>query len=288
MKARSATQVLTGRREGELLAFPSVQHMADLLLLRCREPSWVRTSIASLDRFRSMTGLFDLEALREQALVEPEVAEQALVSFATALSPYTESQVSALSMGAKIWFRLSGIHVSWRPLPGVVSPTSLSSSKQQGTERVILLSLIGSGLSLAELLRLRVGDIGSLDSTAHLIADLESDPLAVQYTPRRGKQGERITFLTYSARQALLASLEERCPAGSPLDLQAPLIAQPDGSPVTPSSVLRARQRSRALIRAGGDANIALCRTTGDFFRSWGLPGSRFVGSEDFPLEEYL
>ncbi len=288
MKTRSATTVLHGRREGELLAFPSVRHMADILLERCREQSWARTSVASLERFRALTGYYDLEALREQALADPTVAEEALLTFAAGLKPYTDSQVSALAMGAKIWFRVNGVNVSWHPLPGVVSPTALPSATHAGPERIILLALIGSGLSLAELLRLRIGDVGSLDSEGHLIANVESDPLAVQYTPRRGKQVERVTFLTYVTHQALLASFEERRVAGSAITLDAPLIAQRDGSPVNAASVLRARKRSNALIRAGGDANIALCRTTGDFFREWGLPGSRFVGEEDFPIEEFM
>src|SRR5207237_10400878 len=75
-----ATRVLTGRREGELLAFPSVRRMTDILSQRCREPSWVRTSVASLERFRSMTGKTDLEALKEQALAEPALAEQTLAA----------------------------------------------------------------------------------------------------------------------------------------------------------------------------------------------------------------
>jgi hypothetical protein len=288
MKTLSATTVLKGRREGELLAFPSVRRMADILLQRCRDQSWTRTSVASLERFRTMTEHHDLEALLEQALADPAVAEQALQSFASALTPYTDSQVSALAIGAKIWFRLNGVAVSWQPLPGVVSPVALPSAAYVGPERMILLALIGSGLSLAELLRLRVGDVGSLDSEGHLIPDVAADPLAVQFTPRRGKSVERVTFLTYHTRQALHASLAERHAAGYRVDLATPLIAQRDGSPATAASVLRARKRSQALIRAGGDANIALCRTTGDFFRSWGLPGSHFVGAEDFPIEEFL
>ena len=288
MKTLSATTVLNGRREGELLAFPSVRRMADILLERCREQSWTRTSVASLERFRALTGYHDLEALLEQALADYTVAEQALLTFASALTSYTDSQVSALAMGAKLWFRFNGVNVSWRPLPALVSPVALPSATHTGPERIILLAMIGSGLNLAELLRLRVGNVGSLDSEGHLIADVEADPLAVQYTPRRGKQIERVTFLTYSTRQALLASLEERRAAGCLNDLDAPLIAQRDGSPATVASVLRARKRSKSLIRAGGDANIALCRTTGDFFRTWGLPGSHFVGEEDFPIEEFM
>jgi hypothetical protein len=235
-----------------------------------------------------MTGFHDLEALLAQALADSTVAEHALLSFASALTPYTDSQVSALAMGAKIWFRVNGVNVPWRPLPGVASSALLPAANRQGPERAILLALIGSGLNLAELLRLRVGDVGSLDSEGHLIPDIEADPLAVRYTPKRGKQGERVTFLTYHTRQALLASLEERRVAGYPVNPDSPLITQRDGAPVTAASVLRARTRSKALIRAGGDANIALCRTTGDFFRTWGLPGSRFVGAEDFPIEEFM
>ncbi len=284
----NAIRILNGRREGELLAFPSVRRMADILSQRCREPSWVRTSVATLERFRAITEHHDLEMLLEQALAELAVAEQALVSFASALAGNTESQVSALAMGAKIWFRLNGVAVPWRPLPGISSSPSLAALDQLGVERLILLSLIGSGLRLAELLRLRLGDVGSLDSEGRLIPDIEADPLAVQHIPRRGKQRERITFLTYHARQALLTSLEASIVTGQPIDLDRPLIAQRNGSNVTGSSVARARQRSQSLIQAGSDVNVELCRATGDFFREWGLPGSHFVGPEELNIEEYI
>ena len=287
---RNATRLLAGRREGDLLAFPSVRRMTDVLAQRCRESSWVRTSVASLERFRVMTGYADLEALREQALAEPVLAEQALARFAVALAAYSDIQVSALAMGAKLWFRLNGIAVPWRPLGGTISAALLPATDAQGAERVILLALIGSGLRLTELLRLRIGDIGSLDREGHLIPDSEADPLAVQFTPRRGNQVQRLTFLTYQARQALRASLEHSMTVGEalPLALDAPLLRQADGSPATNASVTRARQRSQSLIRAGSEVNVTLCRTTGDFFREWGLPGSRFVGPEELPMEEYL
>ncbi len=284
----NATRILAGRREGDLLSFPSVRRMTDILSQRCRETSWVRTSVASLERFRALTGYSDLEELRDRAIAEPVLAEQALARFAAALSDYTDIQVSGLAMGAKICFRLNGIAVPWRPLGGTISAELLSTTGSQSAERVILLSLIGSGLRLAELLRLGIGDIGSLDSEGCLIPDIEADPLAVQYTPRRGKQVERITFLTYQARSALLESLKRSHSDRDSLRLDAPLITQADGSPVTAASVSRARQRSQSLIHAGNEVNVTLCRTTGDFFREWGLPGSRFVGPEELPMEEYL
>jgi len=278
-----AIQILAGRRESALLAFPSVHRMAEMLAQRCREPSWVRTSVASLDRFRSMTGQADLEILLAQSLADPLVAEQSLVAFASAFAGHTEDQVSALAMGAKIWFRLNGVNVAWRPLPGIASPPILSPQDERSTDHLILLALIGSGLRVAELLRLCRGDVGSLDAEGRLVPDMEADPLAVRYTPRRGKQCERITFLTFGARRALLAAHPQPSDPGA---LAAPLIAPDPGSKV--SSVRQARRRSQALIRIGSDVNVTLCRTTGDFFREWGLPGSHFTGPEDLNMEDFI
>src|SRR5919204_4260293 len=118
--AVTAATILQGRREGALLALPSVQRMADVLAARCRERSWVRTSVASLERFRVLAGYDDLEALLARARAEPAEAERALGSFAAAVGrmPHapTEGQVAALAMGPKIWFRMNGVGIPWRPL----------------------------------------------------------------------------------------------------------------------------------------------------------------------------
>ena len=128
--------------------------------------------------------------------------------------------------------------------------------------------------------QLRTHRAGSLDAHGCLVPDPQAEPLAVQYTPRRGRAGARITFLTPQARAALCAALARRAEAGEGIDADAPLIARPDGSRATVASVARARRRNAALIRAGSQVNVALCRATGDFFREWGLPGSRFVASQ--------
>src|SRR5712692_734133 len=133
----NATRILAGRREGDLLAFSSVRRISDMLSQRCRESSWVHTSVASLERFRAMTGYADLEALREQALAESTLAEQSLSHFALALVGYTDIQVSALAMGVKLWFRLNDIAVPWRALGGTLSPALLPATDAQGAERVI-------------------------------------------------------------------------------------------------------------------------------------------------------
>jgi integrase len=282
----SAADALAGRREGALLAWPSVRRMAELLAARCREPSWVRTSVASLERFRTLTGYTDLEALLERARTEPAAAERALDAFAAALAGATASQVAGLAMGPKIWFRLNGVMVPWRPLPGVPAPLPLTGAEPAALDRLVLLALIGSGLHLAELLRLRVGDVGSLDMAGRVIPEVDAEPLAVQHTPRRGRAGERITFLTFQARQGLLAHLRRRARAGQPIGREAPLLVRSDGSAATRASVARARRLNAALIRSGNAINVELCRTTGDFFRAWGVPGSRFVGPEELDLEE--
>ena len=281
------TRIFAGRREAALLVYPSVYRMAEILARRCHDESWARGAVASLARFSALTGFTDLEELRERALAQPAIAEQALAAFAGVLADYAASQVAVLAMGAKLWFRLNGIAVSWRPLPGR-AVAAAPVAEQPGVESVILLALSGSGLCLAEFLRLRLGDVGSLDVDGRLLPDLEADPLAVQYTPRRGKRGERLTFLSSPARQALLLWLAPARNSGKFLDPAQPLLTHSDGSPVSRASIIRARQRGRAVIQAGNNANVELCRATGDFFRRWGMPGSRFTGPEELNEEEFF
>ncbi|GAC1630403.1 MAG: hypothetical protein NVS4B2_13530 [Chloroflexota bacterium] len=288
MAPTTAATILDGRRENALLAFPSVARMAATLAERCRETSWVRTTVASLDRFFVKTGCNDPETLLERARADVSRAERALHSFALALDGYDESQVAGLAMGPKIWFRLNGIEVPWKPLPGSHAPGPPLVATEKSADALVLLALIGSGLRRSELLRLRLDDVGSLDARCHVVPDVTAEPLAVRYTPRVRDRREQVTFLTYAARKALLLDLERRRAAGQPCDSQAPLVARSDGSPASASSVSRAQQRSTALIRAGTHVNIELCRATGDFFREWGMPGSRFVGEDDLNIEEYI
>jgi hypothetical protein len=269
---------LAGRRERSLLELPSVARMATVLAERCREPSWVRTMVATLDRFRSLGGHDDLEALLVAARADPAVGDRALVSFARALDGQPDAAVAGLAMGTKIWFRLNRVPVAWRPLPAAAEARRLpEEGLADPAERLLVLAPIGSGLHLAELLRLRVGDLGSLDADGRLLPDPEAEPLAVSYIQRRGRTAERITFLSFPARTAVLEHLERRLLAGLDTGPAAPLVAGPDGRPAGRASVARARRRSNAIIRAGSNLNVELCRKTGEFFREWGLPGSRFV-----------
>ena len=145
---------LAGRREGALLELPSVARMAAVLAERCREPSWVRTLVAGLDRFRGLTGHDDLEALLAAARSDPAVADRSLLALARALDGQPDAAVAGLAMGAKVWFRLNGVPVAWRPLPAATSARRLpEAGLADPAERLLVLAPIGSGLHLAELLR---------------------------------------------------------------------------------------------------------------------------------------
>lgn len=277
----TASAALSGRREASLLDFPSVRRMAETLAERCREASWIRTSTASLERFRGLTGNADLEALLERARLDPSEGERALHAFGHALRGYTDTQIAALAMGPKIWFRLNGVAVAWRPLAHKDSRMPLAPANRHPLDRLVLLMLIGSGLHLAELLRLRIGDAGSIDGYGRIVPDLKAEPFAVRFVPRRGKPCERITFFSFHAREALLVELDSRRTAGLTLEPDAPLIARRDGRSVTSRSVSYALRRNAALIQTGNAVNVALCRATGDFFRAWGMPGSRFQAAHE-------
>jgi len=252
--------------------------MAAVLAERCREPSWVRTLVASLDRFGGLTGHDDLEALLAAARADPPVADRSLVGLARALDGQPDAAVAGVAMGAKVWFRLNGVPVAWRPLPAASAARRLpEAGLADPGQLVLVLGPIGSGLHLAELLRARVGDLGSLDAAGRLLPEPDAEPLAVRYQQRRGRPAERITFLSFAARAAILEHLERRRLAGLDTGPEAPLVAGPDGRPVGRAAVARARRRSNAIIRAGSNLNVDLCRKTGEFFREWGPPGSRFT-----------
>jgi integrase len=282
-----AAGTLAGRRELALLEVPSVRRMAEVLAARCREPSWVRTLVPAVDRFQALTGTEDLEELlataRAQASARPPgavtVADRTLESFALALRGRTDAAVAGLATGPKVWFRLGGVAVAWRQLPASSQARELpAEAVPDAAERLVLLAPVGSGLRIAELLRLRIGDVGSLDSDGGLLPDPGSEPLAVRYRQRlAGQEIERITFLSFAARQVVVEHLAERRRAGLDTGPDAPLIAGPDGRGVGRATVERARRRANAVIRTSSALNVELCRKTGEFFMEWGLPGSRFV-----------
>lgn len=257
------------------MALPSVAHMVEVLERCCREPSWIRTLVPALDRFATLTGVDDLEGLIAAARRDPTVADASLLALSQALDGHPDTAVASLAMGPKVWFRLNGVDVAWRPLPartGRPPPASNTSD-----DRLVLLALIGSGLYLAELLRVRLADLGSLDADGGIVGDPAAEPLAVRFEQRRGRVAERITFLSFAARQAVLDDIARRRALGWDVGPDAPLVVAVDGRPASVASASSARRRANDLIRASNRMNVDLCRATGEFFRAWGMPGSRFT-----------
>ena len=196
-----------------MLEFPSVHRMASVLAEKCREPSWVRALVAGLDRFRQQIEYDDLEALLTAARSDPAVAERSLIAFARSFRGQTDAAVAGVAMGPKVWLRLGGVPVPWRPLQAAASARRLpEAGLPDPAERLLVLAPIGSGLHLAELLRLRIGDLGSLDADGHLVPDPEAEPLAVRYQQLRGRPAERLTFLSFAAR----SGCSRRSPASTP------------------------------------------------------------------------
>ncbi len=134
--------------------------------------------------------------------------------------------------------------------------------------RLLLLAVIGAGVTQAELLGVRVRAAGRLDRAGRVVPDLQSEPLAVAY--RSEQDGaEHVTFLSYEAR----AALHDRLAARGRPEPDDPLLLPADRAVAASTA---ARAAAGALIGAGNDVNVTMCRATGDFFRSWGMPGARF------------
>lgn len=268
---------MTGRREEVLLELPSVRRMVDVLGAVCRDISWVRTSVSSLDRFATLTGNRDLEALLARSLRDVGEARAALASFARALDGATHEQIAALELGPTLWFTFNGVALDWHSQVGGVRSPRYFGGASEG-ERLVLLALIGSGLRRADLARLCVGDVGSLDRNGNLVPDAAADPLAVRFTQVRGAK-TRVTFFSDQARDALLAEFARRAASGERLGDESPLVTGTAKRSTRGGSLGRAARFNSALIEAGNNVNVDLCVATGRFFRAWGMPGARFAAA---------
>jgi metal-sulfur cluster biosynthetic enzyme len=273
---------LAGRREFALLSQPSVARLVRLLARRCGSPEPViRAAVSTLDRFRVEAASGRLSPALAGARNDPTAAEDRIREWVTRDAAVTDSQAAAMAFGPKLWLRANGVPVRWRPLGGPPAPTrnAARGDRPQALDdatRPLLLALAGSGMSADELLTRRVGDAGSMDEDGGVQPDLDAEPLAVRYQAEGGTP--RLAFLSYEARAAVLTALSDRGGAGH--DPSARLIG---GLPAA-ALLERARTRHQQLIAAGNDVNVATCRATGEFFRAWGEPGSRF--SQQRPASE--
>jgi metal-sulfur cluster biosynthetic enzyme len=274
---------LAGRREFALLSQPSVARLVRLLARRCASPEPViRAAVSTLDRFRLEAASGRLSPFLAAARHDPMAAEDRLRQWVTRDPAVTDTQAGALAFGPKLWLRANGVPVPWRPLGGAPAPTRNAAHGDRPrvldkAARPLLLALAGSGMSAGELLTLRVRDAGSMDEDGGLQPDLDAEPLAVRYQVD-GERTPRLAFLSYEARASVQAALSDRGGAG-----QEPSARLIGGQPAE-ALLERARTRHEQLIAAGNDVNVATCRATGEFFRAWGLPGSRF--SQQRPTSE--
>jgi hypothetical protein len=265
----AARGALVGRREVALLEEPSVAAVARMLVRRVRDPAvWVRAAVTTLERFRREAADGDLPGLLDAGRADPSQAEQSLRRLAARHDGLTGGQLAALAFGPRLWWTVGGVPVPWRPLSTARGDVPLPGRDTDPDLRLLLLAVLGSGASETELLAVRVHDAGRLDAQGGLVPDLRAEPLALRYADEQDGR-EHITFLSFEARAALQDRLTE-VPPPAP---DAPLLL-PTGRHAAASDRLRAT--SEALIGAGNDVNVTLCRATGDFFRAWGMPGARF------------
>jgi hypothetical protein len=228
----------------------------------------VRAAIGTLDRFRREVAGGDLAGLLAAGRADPAAAERSLLSLGHRHDGLTGGQLASLAFGPRLWWTAAGVPVRWRPLRTAPPSRPLPGRTADADVRLLLLALIGTGATEAELLGVRIRDAGRLDAAGRLVPDLDAEPLAVAF--RDGDTGaEHVTFLSAEAGAALHDRLAVRGPVGP----EDPLLLPPDR---TEAVAAGARATSTALIRAGNDVNVALCRATGDFFRAWGMPGARF------------
>ena len=265
----TARRALVGRREAALLDEPSVAAVARMLVRRVRDPAvWVRAAVTTLDRFRREVAEGDLPGLLRDGRADASIAEQSLRRLAARHDGLTGGQLAALVFGPRLWWTVGGVPVPWRPLSTAGGQVPLPGRDTDPDLRLLLLAVLGSGASETELLGVRMADAGQLDAQGRLVPDLEAEPLAVRYADDRDGR-EHITFLSFEARAAVRDRLAD-VPTPAP---DAPLLL-PAARHAAASDRLRAT--SAALIGAGNDVNVTLCRATGDFFRAWGMPGARF------------
>jgi hypothetical protein len=270
--ASLATEALAGRKELALLDDPSVARVAAVLAARCRNPApWVRAAVGTLARFAAEVASGDLPGLLGQGRADAGAAEASLRRLAVRHDGRDPAQLAALAFGPTLWWQLGGVDLSGLPA-GSSRVTPIPRVAERGDAaareaRLLMLSLLGTGLTVDELLRVRVRDAGRLDAEGGVRPDLEAEPLALEYTADDDGQ-RRLTFLSFEAHAAVREGLAGRRPG-------------PDDPLLLPSGAQgQARRsvtaRSAALIGAGNDVNVTLCRATGDFFRAWGMPGARF------------
>lgn len=270
-----AREVLKNRREAALLDTPSVMKVAATLAERVRKPDiWIRNAIATIDRFAREVCDGDLESALAACRADSMSAELLLERYRQ-LHDVSAVQIAALLFGPKLWLALNGVPIAWHEGASQRPRVHIANTSRGDLDpqvRVFMLSLVGTGLTYDELATIRVQDAGSLAEDGTLVPDLHSSPLALEFDT---EDGRRITFLGEEARLTLLEQL-----AGRDLHDGDLLFASAEAFAEVRAA---AESRGRSTIDTVNEVNVTLCRTVGNFFLEWGIPGRNFYAENGLP-----
>ncbi|CAB4812812.1 unannotated protein [freshwater metagenome] len=275
-----ARRSLVNRREITLLDDESVMKVAALLAERTRKPDfWIRSAITTLDRFSREVCNSDLASALESAKKDSLLAELMIEKFLSLHSDLTNVQLASLLFGPKLWFSLNGVDIPWSVHSSSEQQVHIANSKARDFNpavRLLMLSLVGTGLTYEEVATIKVKDAGSIDKSGKLVPNHLSSPLAIEFTT---PEGVFITFLGEEARAVLVEQLTERGAKADDL-----LFADKDQLEKFKE---RADARGKAIIETVNDVNVTLCKTVGDFFLQWGVPGANFYKENGLPQPDY-
>jgi hypothetical protein len=275
-----ARRSLVNRREITLLEEESVMKVAALLAERTRKPDfWIRSAVTTLDRFSREVCNSDLASALESAKKDSLLAELMIEKFLSLHTDLTNVQLAQLLLGPKLWFTINGVDIPWSVYSSSVEQVHIANSTARDFNpavRLVMLSLVGTGLTYEEVATIKVKDAGSLDKDGKLVPNHLSSPLAIQFTT---PEGEFITFLSEECRTVLVDQLAKRNAQSEDL-----LFADKDQLEEYKN---RADARGKSIIETVNDVNVTLCKTVGDFFLKWGVPGSKFYTENGLPQPEY-
>lgn len=264
-----ARRCLKNRRELSLLEIPSVMRVAAILAERTRKPDfWIRSAVTTLDRFSREVCDGDLESALKAGQADPLTAELLNQKYLQMHQDLTSVQLASLILGPKLWWTFNGVQVPWVKQFTTVPRSHIANSTKRDfdpTTRLLMLSLVGTGLTFEDVEVIKVKDSGSLDIDGNLVENPFSDPLVLQV---QTEEGPRITFLGEEAREALSIQLAERNPKSDDL-----LFASEEDFK---RFMGHAEARGKSIIETVNDVNVTLCKTVGDFFLEWGIPGRNY------------
>ena len=272
----SAFGCLEGYAEEALWHFTATRSAAELMWQRTRSPYRVRWVIAGAQRFLTAMTLGQPDAFVRECQEAPKRADSALDAYWRSLTQLGNSveQAYMLYAGPMLWLRANGIRAAWAPAAALAQRGNggrpVRFPQLPPRDRFVLTALTGCNLVMAEMVALRLADVGEIEGpTAEWCPNPEVDAAAVRVPQAAAKDGqERVTFLTYDGGRMLQIYLGERRAAGHPLDFDAPLLADTGGHPITMDALAHLAKRMEGLMQVTRDLNVYFCIEQGKALRA--------------------